>query len=112
MGEGFQGLTRYHTIGLIVPLLAAISPMLLNRFAIEGVPRPFFAVGAGALVAAVCFVAFKYVIPEDLPLSKAVLCGLLVAEPLCFHDSTDLPSMASITLWLYFYYVTVEKPSH
>ena len=107
-----SGLTRYHTWGLLVPLLAAISPMLLTKYAaVDGVHVAFNALLAGALVAVVAYVlmtAVPFLKEESNALSKAVLCGLLVSEIMVLDPATKVPAMASITLYLFFYYHTVE----
>ena len=40
-------------------------------------------------------------------IQAAILCGLLSAETLVFSGS-KMPGMAGITLWLFFYYHSVE----
>lgn len=104
------GLSRFHVIGLLVPLLAALSPMGLSRVSIPKLPQPLFAVLAGAVVAAVAWVLFAFVpfLKESHALGKAVLLGALTTEVLIFHASTLLPTMANITLFLFFYFNTVE----
>lgn len=104
------GLSRFHWIGLLVPLLAALSPMGLSRLRIPGLPQPLFAVLAGALVAVVAWVFFAFVpfLRETHSLGKAVLLGALTTEVLIFHASTLLPTMTNITLFLFFYFNTVE----
>lgn len=107
-----SGFSRFHWIGLLVPLLAALSPMGLSRLAdlVPKIPQPLFAVLAGGIVAAVCWVLFTFVpfLRETHSLGKAVLLGALTTEVLIFHASTLLPTMTNITLFLFFYFNTVE----
>lgn len=103
------GFSKYHWYGLVVPLAAAISPMWLSRVRVP-IPQPLYAVLAGAIVAVVTWLFLEYVPPfaEDQALGKAVLLGALATEVLIFHSSTRLPSMTAITLFLFFYFNTVE----
>lgn len=104
------GLTRFHWIGLLVPLVAAVSPQWLARISLP-LPQPVVAVLAGALVAAVCLLIFKFVpyLKETQALGKAVLLGVLTAEVMIFHASGRLPAMAAITLFLFLYFNSVES---
>ena len=108
-----RGLTHFHTWGLVIPLLCAISPMWISKYAIAGVPAPFNAVIFGVIVGALAYAAMQFPpFTEKHALSKAVLCGLLVAEVLTLEAAWgkgNLPPMASITLWLFFYFHTVES---
>lgn len=108
-----SGLTRAHTYGLIVPFLAAISPMWLSHYAhISTWPMPFNALVAGFIVAVVAYVLMTRVplLQEKTNvLAKAVLCGLLVAEIMVLKPYGALPTMGTITLWLFFYYHTMEN---
>lgn len=103
------GFSKYHWYGLLVPLLAAISPMWLARIKLP-IPQPIYAVLAGAAVALVTFLIFQFVplLRESQALGKAVLLGALATEVLIFHASTELPSMTNITLYLFFYFNTIE----
>ena len=103
-------LSHFHTWGLVVPLACAVSPMFLPRLALQGVPTAFNALLAGAVMGAIAWLLFKYVpvLKEKCALSKAVLCGLLVAEVMVLKTSTAVPSVAAITLWLFLYYHAVE----
>ena len=105
------GLTRHHTWGLVVPLLASLSPMVLSRYAFDGVPTAVNALIAGGVVAGACWVLMSHVplFTETHALSKAVLCGLLVAEVMVLSPSNRLPTMTALTLWLFFYFYSVEN---
>jgi hypothetical protein len=104
-----EGFTRAHWIGLVVPMLAALSPPVLSLIKTP-IPQPLYAVLAGAIVAAVCFPLLEFVYPfkEGNALGKAVLLGALATEIMIFHASTKLPSVTTITLYLFFYFNTVE----
>ena len=87
--------------------------MFINRFSTIGhsIPQPIMACVWGAVVAAILYLVMKYVwvFKEDRALAQAILAGLLVAEVLTFTHDKKLPSMSAITLWLYFYYNSVEN---
>lgn len=104
------GWSRYHTWGLLVPLAASISPMFLSGLvAVPGWPEPLNALVAGTVVAVVAYVLMHLgPLKETYALAKAVLCGLLVAEVMVLHASDRPPTMAGITLWLFFYFHSVE----
>ena len=105
------GLTHYHTRGLIVPFLCAISPLWITKHAIDGLAAPINALVFGAIVGILAYLAFRFVTREDHTLAKAVLCGLLVAEVLVMEtawEKSTIPPVAAIALWLFFYYHTVE----
>jgi len=101
------GFGRYHHIGLIVPLLAALSPMLLSRLAFEGLPQSINALIAGTLIFALTYILMT-VVPglnnEVQPLGKAILLGLLVAEFMVFSASLKMPSIVNITFYLFMYF--------
>jgi len=103
------GFSKYHWYGLLVPLLAAISPMWLSRIKLP-IPQPLYAVLAGGIVAAACYLIFRFapLLHEPQALGKAVLLGALATEVLIFHASTKMPSMTAITLYLFFYFNTIE----
>lgn len=105
------GVTRAHTWGLIVPLLAAISPLWLSKYVHVSNHQPINALAAGVVVATVAYILFTYV-PQLREkhhiLAKAILAGLLVAEIMVVKPHGSLPSMGTITLWLFFWYHTVE----
>ncbi len=106
------GITRAHTWGLVVPLLAALSPYWLSKYAlVKGLPMPYNALVSGALVGLVAYVLMTQVPmlrEKTHVLAKAVLCGLLVAEIMVLKPYGGIPSMGTITLWLFFYYHTME----
>lgn len=104
------GFSRYHSVGLLVPLIAALSPMLLSRMHWGAIPGPLNAVLGGAGVALVAYLVFAYagVLREPQALAKAVLLGVLVAETMIFHSSFHVPSMTAISLFLFLYFYSSE----
>ena len=50
---------------------------------------------------------FRY-IKENDAMAKAALIGLLSAEVMVFTNESSKVSMAGITLWLFFYFHSVE----
>jgi len=106
------GLTRYHYVGLIVPLLAALSQILWMRMtAIHYVPRPVSALIAGVIVGTVSYLIFKcvpFLKETSSPLGKAVVLGLLTAEVFVFHAVSHLPPASSIFLFLFLYTFSAE----
>jgi len=108
-----EGMTRYHTWGLVVPLLAATAgPVLTSKYVIiDGAHPAANAVLAGAVVAAVAWLLMTTIdtLKETHAVSKAVLCGLLVAEIMVLRPFKAVPPMATITLWLFFYFSTMES---
>ena len=106
------GITRAHTWGLVVPLLAALSPYWLGKYAtIQGLHPALNAIVNGIIVAIVAYVLMTrvpYLKESAHALSKAVLCGILVAEITIVRQYSTIPPMGTITLWLYLYYHTME----
>ena len=106
------GLTRYHYIGLIVPLFAALSQILWMRMkAIHYIPRPVSALIAGIVVGTLSYLVFRFVpiLKEtSSPLGKAVVLGLLTAEVFVFHAVSHLPPASSIFLFLFLYTFSAE----
>lgn len=96
---------------MLVPLLAAVSPMWLARLPLSAMPQPLVAVVAGVLVALGAWLVLRFVpfFKEAQALGKAVLLGALATEVLIFHASKTLPSMTTITLFLFFYFNSVES---
>jgi hypothetical protein len=100
---------NYHTWGLVVPLLAALAPLWLMRHAPapSGIHPAAYALMFGLLVGGASYGGLS-LLAEPSALSKAVLLGLLTAETLVLTAKPGLPTMATITLYLFFYYHTVE----
>lgn len=113
VGSGFKlmhgGLRRFHHVGLIVPLLAVLSPMVIEHHAGLNAKLPHQAAVAlayGAIVAAVSYFLMTYVPflkEERYALNKAVLLGLLVAEVTVFSASPALPSVVLIAFFMFMY---------
>lgn len=105
------GVTRAHTWGLLVPLLAALSPVWLSKYVHVSDHQPINALVSGLLVTIAAYVLFTMVPPlqeKHHVLAKAVLAGLLVAEIMVLKPYNSVPSMGTITLWLFFWYHTAE----
>jgi len=104
---------HYYTTGLIVPLFACLSGHIIYKMIFpekEHYKKPFRALFVGTIVGILCYLLISNVkfLNEDIKtVQAAVLCGLLSAEVLVFSGS-ERPSMAGITLWLFFYYHSVE----
>jgi phosphatidylserine synthase len=101
------GVTRYHHIGLVVPLLASISVMYLTRV-FKNVNTPHHVVRAllfGVIVAVVSYglMSYGWFKEEKHALNKAVLLGLLVAELAIFSVSEKIPSVVMIMFFLFMY---------
>jgi len=111
-GDAGTGLTRYHYVGLIVPLLAALSQIWWMRLkALHYVPRPISALIAGVIVGTLSYLVFRFVpvLKETTsPLGKAVVLGLLTAEVFVFHAVSHLPQASSIFLFLFLYTFSAE----
>lgn len=95
--------TRWY--GIVIPLLAALSTTLFARLEAQvSLPHPLVAVLSGVIVAFVSFLVFNLpLFRESMALAKAALLGTLVAEVMMFHATTDLPSMTTVTLFLFLY---------
>lgn len=107
------GLTRYHHYGMIVPVLAAVSPMLWARLNVPGVPQSVNALVGGTLTFAAAYVLLRWALRENHALGKAVLLGLLVAEFTVFTSSTKVPSIVNIFFYIFMYfYGLAELSSH
>lgn len=110
MVAGHGGFSKYHWYGMLVPLAAALSPMLLSRLRIPKVPQPIVSIMAGFVVAVAAYAIFQYLPPfaESHALGRAVLLGALVTEVLIFHGTSKLPPMTNITLFLFLYFFSAE----
>jgi hypothetical protein len=107
------GFSRYHTVGLIVPFLAALSPMILTRL-FEHVPitDPGRALIFGFIVFGISYVLMTYVPglrEEQHAVNKALLLGLLVTEFTVFSSSPKTPSVVLIAFFLFIYLFAVAK---
>lgn len=105
-------LSRSHTTGWILPLLAALSPVALSRLRVSQVPAPVHALLAGTLVAVVSWAALRFVpyLAQPKAFPRGVLLGLLVAEGMVFSSgSRRVPAMSSIALLVFVYFFTTES---
>lgn len=99
---------------LAIPLIAAVSPGFFGSYLwVPEYPNAVNALASGFLVFAAVYFLMTTPGPleETEALSKSVLAGLLVAEVLVLHKVTGMPPLSTITLWLFFYYNSVEKVS-
>ena len=103
-----SGLTRAHTWGVIIPLLAVLSVSYVSKYVHISAYQPINALAAGAIVGSISYFLLPKFREESHILAKAVLIGLLVAEILVLKPYGALPTMSTITLWLCFYYHSVE----
>jgi membrane associated rhomboid family serine protease len=83
------GVSRYHHIGLVVPVLSAIFPFLIAPYfkTFERHHHVLAALALGAVTAMFAYVLLKFVPGLRDPnqtLNKAVLLGLLVSEIMIF----------------------------
>tara|TARA_B110000114_G_C14731447_1_gene253380 strand:+ start:21 stop:377 length:357 start_codon:yes stop_codon:yes gene_type:complete len=105
----------YFTKGAVIPISIATSLFYLGKkipnnlwildFTLH---NAFKALIIGGLISIVCFYLKKYLFKEKHPLNKSVLLGLLAAEILIFVNKDSKNSMATITLFLFFYFHAVE----
>lgn len=114
-GDGYKlmhpGLTKYHHIGLIVPFLAAISPMFLasifKNFDGHHVVKALL---FGVIVAGLSYFLMTTAFREDkYALNKAILLGLLVSELTIFSVSEKIPSIVLILFFLFMYFVGMAE---
>lgn len=103
-----SGITRAHTWGVIVPLLCVLSVPYLTKISHVTNTQAWNSLVAGLLVGVAAYVLFKALDEKTHVLEKAVLSGLLVAEILVLKPYGAIPTMSTITLWLFFYYHTME----
>lgn len=114
-GDGYKlfhpGWTRYHHVGLIVPFLAALSPMFLaSTFKNVDIHHVYKSLFFGILVAFISYVLMTTVFREDkYAINKAVLLGLLVSELTIFSASEQIPSIVLILFFLFMYFVGVAE---
>lgn len=106
-----SGLTRTHTWGVIIPLLAVLSVPYISAFVNISSLQPVNALAGGAVVGAIAYLLLTSVpglTEKTHVLGKAVLIGLLVAEIMVLKPYGAIPTMSTITLWLFFYFHTME----
>lgn len=111
------GLTQYHHVGLIVPLVAVVLPFYIAAWRpftwLEEKHHLFAAIALGATITGLTYVLMRFVpfLKENqYRLNKAVLLGLLTAEVLVFTypNATKfkdrVPSIPIITFYLFMYF--------
>lgn len=113
------GVTRYHTVGLIVPIIAAVFPFIIAPW-FKRFERNHHVVTA--LLLGVLTAAFSYFLMRMVPglkdqyftLNKAVLLGLLVSEVMVFTfpkgDWDDrVPSAPLLVFFLFMYLFGISE---
>tara|TARA_A100001015_G_scaffold265906_1_gene314694 strand:- start:623 stop:1012 length:390 start_codon:yes stop_codon:yes gene_type:complete len=106
---------HYFTYGAIIPIINAAFLIYIGRkipnnlwFLDFEIRNAYKALIIGTVLAFVNYHLKKLFIKEKNALSKAVLLGLLSAEILIFVNEDSKNSMATITLFLFFYFHAVE----
>lgn len=108
------GVTKYHTHGLIVPIIAAILPFIISPYfkRFEERHHVIAAIAIGATIMGVSYVLLRYVpgLKDDqYPLNKAFLLGLLVSEIMAFTyprgDIEDRMISAPLLVFFLFMYL-------
>jgi len=101
-----SGITPYHHIKLLIPLFAALSPMLYERY----LPSTLFqghhvikSLSYGILTTGITYLLMGVIKEKTYRLQKAVLLGLLVSEVVIFHADDQLPSIVMIIFYLFMY---------
>jgi hypothetical protein len=103
-----SGLGRYHTVGLLVPLLAALSGGVWPQL----VAGPIAPVILGPVVTVLVSLALFTYIPvlgEPNALQQALLLGALMLEMTALHTYVGVPPMKAIALFVFLYMLSVEK---
>lgn len=119
MGEGtgyslmHPGMTRFHHLGLVVPFLAAISPMVFGRL-FKDVDMGHYVVKAllfGIIAAFVSYLLMNTALfrEDKAALNKAVLLGLLVSELTIFSAPEKIPSIVLILFFMFMYFVGIAE---
>lgn len=106
----------YFTYGAIPPLIVAFSIMFIGKMvpnnlwifknSIHNVYRALF---IGFIISIISYLLIKKLIKGRKAFSKAALLGLLASEILIFTDENSRYSIATIILFLFVYFYSVEK---
>lgn len=102
------GLTRYHHVSYLVPLCAALSPMLFARMPLGSMASHHKALVFGAIAFGACL-GLMMATGEPQAYPKSILLGLLVAEFTVFGASTKVPSVVNILLFSFIYMYAISK---
>jgi chromate transport protein ChrA len=107
------GWTKYHHIGLVVPLLASLAPLAFSYLPSYGEHTAVRSLLYGVFTTIVAYILFQTPLffEQRYALQKAILLGLLVSELTIFHIPKSIPSIVIITffLFMYFFGVAVDK---
>lgn len=111
-GKGLlsAGWTPYHGLKLVVPLLAAISPMFYEKYIPESVfggHHVIKSLSYGVLTAGFTYLLMGIIKEKSYRLQKAVLLGLLVSELTIFHADDKIPSIVMISFMLFMYLIAL-----
>ena len=106
----------YFTYGAIPPLIVAFSIIFIGKMvpnnlwifknSIHNVYRALF---IGFIISIISYLLIKKLIKGRKSFSKAALLGLLAAEILIFTNENSRYSIATIILFLFVYFYSVEK---
>lgn len=111
-GQGLlsAGWSPYHHVKLLVPLFAAISPMLYEQY----IPESLFgghhvikSLSYGVFTTALTYLLMGIIEEKKYRLQKAVLLGLLVSELTIFHADAKVPSIVMIIFMLFMYLIAL-----
>jgi len=110
--------TQYHffTFGAIVTIIVASSLVFLGK----NIPNNLWVLNydihnaikaliIGAIISLISYLLKSKLIKSEDAFSKSILLGLLGAEVLLFINNKSKNKMATITLFLFFYFHAVEK---
>ena len=109
-----SGWSKYHHVGLIVPVISAVLPFIIAPYVERVIGKRHHIVMAlllGSIVAGVAYILLKYVpVLQDTNYtgSKAVLLGLLSAELMIFttpHGKDLDERMISAPLLIFFIFM-------
>ena len=107
---------HYFTFGAIVPIIIASSLVFLGKsipnnlwILNNDINNALKALIIGAVITLISYLIKNKIINSKDAFSKSVLLGLLAAEVLIFINKKSKNKMATITLFLFFYFHAVEK---
>ncbi len=106
----------YFTYGAIVPIIVAFSIIYVGKMVPNNlwlfskpVHNVYKALLIGFLISLISYYLIDRVIKGKKSFSKSALLGLLAAEILIFVNEESTYSIATITLFLFVYFFSVEK---
>lgn len=102
------GMTRYHHISLLLPVLTAFSPMLFARLDFGPLATHHKALVCGVITTIAAYL-WMLLVQEPNPYPKSLLLGLLVAEFMLFGASPRTPSIVNLMLFVFIYFYAITK---